>query len=142
MGCHADVILLIGGGGDGIDAAGGGDRLVLRYQRRGGDLRDHESGIHAAVLDQECGQAAHLGVDQYGHSALRQAADFRNRQRQSIGCEGHGLGVEIAAGEHVARLDEQQRVVRDRVGLDPSVTLQWRIRSRHAPMTCGWQRKE
>ncbi len=89
------------------------------------------------------GQAAHLGIDQNGDPPLRQAADLRNRERQRIGRERHGLGMEISAREHVALLDEQQRIVGDGIGLDAEAcTLQLRMRSRQAPITCGWQRKE
>ena len=92
-------------------------RLVLRRERRRGDLRDHESGIEAAVLHQERRQAAHLGVDQHGHAALRQVADLGERERERIGGERHGLGVEISARQHVALFDEQQGIVGHRVGL-------------------------
>ena len=37
---------------------------------------------------------------------------------------------------------EHQRIVGDRIGLDQQHRAAWRIRSRQAPITCGWQRRQ
>ena len=118
MGRHADVIFLIRGSRNRIDAGRRRERLVFGNQRRRGDLRDHESGIQTAVVDQEGRQAAHFRVHEHGNAALRQAADFRDRQGKRVGGKGHGLGVKISARQHLARFGEQQRIIRHRIGFD------------------------
>ena len=46
---HADVVLLVGRGGNGIDAGGMRQSLALGDQRRGRDLGHHEAGVHPAM---------------------------------------------------------------------------------------------
>ena len=79
------------------------ERLVLGRERRGGDLRDHEARVDAAVLDQERRQARQVRVDQQRDAPLGERADLGDREREVVGGEGHRLGVEVAAREHVAR---------------------------------------
>ena len=53
-------------------------------------------------------------------SAMRRSAmraDLGDRQRHRVGREGHRLGVEVAAGQRLAGVGEDQRVVGDGVGL-------------------------
>ena len=118
MGCHADVIFLIRRGGNRVDAAGGGERLVLGNQRGRGDLRDHEAGVHAAVVDQKWRQPAHLRVHEDGDAPLRQAPYLGNRQRKRVCGKCHRLGVKIAAGQDISGVCEQQWVVRDGIGFN------------------------
>ena len=114
---HADVILLVRGRRQRIDGGRVRERLVLRGERRRGDLRDHEAGIHAAVLDQERRQARQVGVHQQRDAPLRQRADLGDREREIVGGERDRLGVEIAAGEDLAGRREHERIVGDRVRL-------------------------
>jgi hypothetical protein len=66
---------------------------------------------------------------------LRQAADLRQRERQRVGGEGHGLGVKVSARQHVALFDEQQRIVGDGIGLeaegDAAIANQVQARAHH-----------
>ena len=114
---HADMILLIRGGRQRVDRGRVRERLVLRRERRRRHLRDHEAGIHAAVLDQERRQAGQVGVHHQRDAPLGQRADLGDREREIVRGEGDGLGVEIAAGENFAGLREHERIVRDRVRL-------------------------
>ena len=92
---------------------------------------------------EECRQAAHLRIDQQRDAPLGDRADLGAGERQDVSREGHRLGVEVAAREHFVAVGEDQRVVGDRVGFGqqgaPPVCV---IRSRQAPITCGWQRSE
>ena len=45
VGAHAYVILLICTGRDGVDAIRMSKGLVVRYQRSGGVLRNHQPGV-------------------------------------------------------------------------------------------------
>ena len=51
-------------------------------------------------------------------AALGQRADLGDGQGDIVGGHGHRLGVEVAAGNHLAFGGEHQRVVRHGVGLD------------------------
>ena len=95
--------------------AGCASDLFSRRQRRRGDLRDHEAGVDAAVLDQERRQAGQRGVDQQRDAPLGERADLGDRERERVGGERHRLGVEVAAGEDLA-VAEHQRIVGHRVG--------------------------
>jgi len=81
-------------------------------------IESHESRVQAAVLDQECRQAAHLRIHQYSHATLGETADLGDRERERVGRERHRLGVKVAARKHLTLLDEQQRIVGNRIGLD------------------------
>ena len=70
----------------------------------------------------KAGRPLIFGSTKHGHAALRQAADFRDRECQDIGRERHRFGMKISAGQHVARLDEQQRVVGDGIGFDAAAS--------------------
>ena len=83
--------------------------------------------LSAAIAHQERRQARQAGVEQQRDAALGDGADLGDRQRQDVGREGHRLGVEVAAGDHVAGVGEHQRVVRHGVGLDHAA------RARRAP---------
>ena len=100
---HADVILLVRRGRQRVDRSRMRERLVLRRERRRGHLRDHEAGIHAAVLDQKRRQARQVRVHHQRGAALRQRADLGDREREVVRGERDGLGVEIAAGQDLAR---------------------------------------
>ena len=82
--------------------------------------------LSAAVAHQEGRQARQAGVEQQRHAALGDGADLGDRQRDDVGREGHRLGVEVAARDHLAGVGEDQRVVGRRIGLDDAA------RARHA----------
>ncbi len=71
---HGHMVLLPRRGRDGIDARRKSQRFVLADQRSGGDLRDHEPRVEAAVFGEEGRKAAHLRVDQNGRAPLGDAA--------------------------------------------------------------------
>ena len=97
-GGHADVVFLVGRGRQAVDAGRMRQRLVLRGQRGGGHLGDHEAGIHARL--RAPGRAAGRDSVASISSAMRRSASApisAMRQRQRVGREGHRLGVEVAA---------------------------------------------
>ena len=92
--------------------------LVLRHQRGGRDFGDHQAGVEARLLRQECRQAVgQRRIDQQRDAALRDRADLADGERDLVGGEGHRLGVEIAAGNDGV-VGQHQRIVGDRIGLD------------------------
>ena len=100
---HRDMVFLVGGGRNRIDARRIGALLVLRDQRRRGDLRDHEARVEPGLRRQEGRQAATAPDRPAWRSAARQRADLADRHGDHVGREGHRLGVEIAAGDDLAR---------------------------------------
>ena len=117
-GRHADVVFLVRRGRQRVDRRRVRERLVLRRERRRGHLRDHEAGVHAAVLDQERRQAGQVGVHQQRDAPLGQRADLGDREREVVRRERDRLGVEVAAGEDLVGVREHQRIVRHRVRFD------------------------
>ena len=67
---------------------------------------------------QERRQAGERRIDQHGDPPLGQRADLAERDGDHVGGERDRLGVEVAAGERLVGLGEDQRVVGDAVGLD------------------------
>ena len=139
---HRDMVLLVRGGGDRIDAGRIGAGLVLGDKRGSGHLRDHEAGIEPRLRGQKRGQPGKRRIDQKRDPALGQRADLANRERYHVGGEGDWFGVKITTRQRFVRFREDQRIVGDPVGLVASVAAAWRNRSRHAPITCGWQRRQ
>ena len=117
-GRHADVIFLVRRGRQAVDRGRVRERLVLGGERSRGDLRDHEPGIESALAHQERGQLAQAVIDQHRDATLGERADLGDGERQVVGGKGHGLRMEVAAGEHVAFLAKDERVVGDAVGLE------------------------
>ena len=94
-------------------------------------------------LDQERRQAGQLRVDQHARCAARRARRSR-RAPCAIASAANATGSawKLPPGDRRRRSSgEHERVVGDRVGLVSSTRAAWRIRSRHAPITCGWQRR-
>ncbi len=92
-------------------------RLVLAGQRRRGHLGHHEARIEARLRHQEGRQAAHLRIHHQRGAALGERADLGDRDRHRVGGDRDRLGVEVAAGDDLAGIGEDQRVVGDRIGL-------------------------
>ena len=74
------------------------ERLVFGGERRRGHMRDHEARVDAALLHQKRRQTGEIGVHHERDPTLGQRADLRDREREIIGGERDGLGVEIATG--------------------------------------------
>ncbi|OIQ68808.1 hypothetical protein GALL_495960 [mine drainage metagenome] len=93
--------------------------FVLAHQCRRGDLGDHQAGVEAGVGRQERRQVkAERRVNHQRHAALSDGADFRDGERDHIGGETDGFGVEVATRDDEARLCQHQRVVGGGVRLD------------------------
>ena len=102
-GRHADVVLLVGGGRQRIDRRRMRERFVLGCERGRCHVRDHETGIHTAILDQERWKSGQVRIHHQRDPPLGQRADLGDRQREIVGCERDRLGVKIAAGEYLCR---------------------------------------
>jgi hypothetical protein len=114
---HRDMVLLVGRGRNRIDARRMSALLVLGHQRRGRHLRDHEARVQPRPWRQEGRQARQGRIDQHGNAPLGQRPDLANRQGHGVGREGDRLGVEVAAGQRLAGIGEDQRIVGDAIGL-------------------------
>ena len=114
---HRHVVLLVGGGRNRVDAGRIRALLVLGDQRRGRHLRHHESGIETRLRRQKRRQPRQRGIDQHGDAPLGERADLAGRDRQDVGGKRHRLGMEVAAGQRLAAVGEDQRIVGDPVRL-------------------------
>jgi hypothetical protein len=94
------------------------ERLVFRCQRRGGDVRHHETRVDSGIAHQERRQSRQRLVDQQGDTPLRERSYLGDGQSEDIGGERHRLAMEIPSGKHFARIGEHQRIVGHRVRLD------------------------
>ena len=88
--------------------------LALRHHGRRGVLGDHEARVHPAVSGQEGRQP--LGQGRI-HQPLQPVGVFRQGDAQKVHGQGHRLPVEIAAGDGLILLREDQGVVGDGVDL-------------------------
>ena len=118
MGRHGHVVFLVGRGRQAVDTGRIGALLVLRGQRCGRHLGDHETGVEPGGLGEERRQVADRSIHQKRDAPFGKRPDLRRRERQHVGREGHRLGMEVAAGQHLARLREHQGVVGHGVGFD------------------------
>ena len=114
---HADVVFLVRRGRQAVDARRVRERLVLARERGRRHLRDHEAGIHPAVLDQERRQPRKRGVDEERDAALGKRPGLRDCHCERVRHERHRLGVEVASGEDLIAAGEDERIVGDRVRL-------------------------
>ena len=97
------------------------ERLVFRGERRGGHVRNHETRVDAALLDEKRRQAREISVHQQRDPAFGKRADLRDRERKIVGSEGDRLGVKVAAGKYrdvFIFVDKDERIVRHRIRLD------------------------
>ena len=104
--------------GQAVDARRMRERLVLRRERRGGDVRHHEAGVEPGSRTRNGGKPRQRRIDQQRDAPLGERADLGDRQRQDVGGERDRLGVEVAAREDLARFREHERIVGHRVRLD------------------------
>ena len=89
------------------------ERLVLGSERRGGHLRNHETRIYAALLDQEWRQSRQVRIHHQRDTALGQRADFRDRDGEIVRSKRNGFGVEVATGQNFISIGEDERIVGD-----------------------------
>ncbi len=123
------MILAPGAGGDGVDASGVAEHLVLAHQGGAGHLRDHEAGVQPAVPGEEGGEpAGEHRVDELLHPPLADVGQLGDGDGREIEGDGHRLPVEVPAGDEVGALlrEEDGGVVGDAVHL----ALQHRVRPR------------
>ena len=85
--------------------------FVFGSQRRSGHMRNHEAGIQTRRRHQERWQTRDRGVDQQCDTALRNRANFRNRECQCIGRKRDWLSVEITTGNDFASFNKHQRII-------------------------------
>jgi hypothetical protein len=104
----SNVILLIGGSRQAVDATWKREALVFGCKRRARYLRDHESRIDSAILDEEARQTAQIRIEKQCQTAFRNRADLGNRCSYCVGGEGHCLRVEIPAGQYISTIRKDQ----------------------------------
>ena len=112
------MVLLVRRGRNRVDARRVRERLQLRRDRRGGDLRHHEARVHAALARQERRQAAARRIDQPIRAPLADRRQRHDRRGEQIRGDRNRRAVEIPARDDVAGLGEHHRVVGGAVGLD------------------------
>ena len=141
---HRDMIFLIGGGRDRIDARRIGPLLVLRDERRRRHLGDHEAGIEPRLRRRGRRAAATRPGRRAWRCAARKASRFRKaparacRRRRPPARRGNCRRRAISPLS--AKIE---RVVGDAIGLDRQASRRrGASRSRQAPITCGWQRRQ
>ena len=142
---HRHVVFLVRRGGQRIHARRMRQQFVLRGQRRGGDVRDHEARVHAAIPDQERRQARQRGVDEQRDAPLGQRADLGDRERRD--CRRRRPPARRESCRRRALRPVSPRGKTSGLSVTPlasrsSTTRAASIWSEHAPMTCGWQRSE
>ena len=118
-GAHGDDVFLVGGGGDGVDGSGVRVDLVLADHGGGSVLNDHEAGVDAGLGGQERGQAVgERGVDHTLGAALGSVGQLARGDAEEVERQGHGLAMEVTAGDNGLVIEEHQRVIGDGVELD------------------------
>src|ERR1700733_2186658 len=77
--------------------------FVFTDERSGGHLRHHESGIEACAGREKWRQTlAERGIHEAFQTALADAGECAQRDREKVEREGDGLAVKISAREHIA----------------------------------------
>ena len=113
---HRDVVLLVVGGRDAVDADRVCERPQLGDQRRGRVLHDHVAARGAGIVGQERGQAAvEARRQQPERPPLGDRAEIGEREAERVERDRQRLAVEVAGRDHLGRVVEHQRVVGDRV---------------------------
>ena len=116
---HRHVILLAGARRDRVDRRRMAQHLVLRDERRGDVLRDHEAAVQPAVGREERRQAVgEVRVDEPLDAPLGDARELGDRHRERVERERERLAVEVAVRDERVVVDEHERIVGRRVELD------------------------
>ena len=135
---HADVVFPVRRRRNRVDAGRMRERLHLRGQRRGGHLRHHVARLQAAVAGQERRQVAERRIDQPIGSPLADRRELHERDGEQVGGDRDRRAVKVAAGDDVAVVGEDHRVVGRAVGFDRRASSRTkRSASRAAPCTCA-----
>ena len=116
---HRDVVLLVGRGRDRIDARRIGALLVLRHQRRGRHLRDHEAGVQPGLR----ASGTPAGPDSAGSTSMamrRSASEPISQSASAImsAAKATGSAWKLPPDSASSVVGEDQRVVGDAVRLD------------------------
>ena len=117
----ADEVLLVGRGGNRLDAGGRAEDALLGDQHVGRVLAEHQPGVHAGPLGQEGGQAhAQRRVEQAVEPALGEHADHRDAGADHVQRHADRRPLEVGPGEHLVVVGQEDRVVGHAVqlGLD------------------------
>src|SRR5205085_11063925 len=115
---HRDVILLAAVGRQVVHARRVRQHLALVQERDGDDLRDHVARLDARASGEEGRQPLVLvGVDEAVNAAFDDVAEVHERDARVVEGERERRAVEVAARYDLARVGEDERVVRGRSGL-------------------------
>ena len=142
---HGNVILLSAGGGHVIDAGRMRQHLAFVEQRHGGDMGDHEAAGDAGIGGEERGESlVEIGIDEAIDAAFGDRGESGEGDRGGVEGESERRSVEVAAGEHVARFGEDERVIGggagfdfDRVGGEAESAAHGAVHLRHAAQAVG-----
>ena len=94
---HADMILLVSGSRNTVDAGRVRVRLVFRGQGGRGYLGHHEATVETAVINEKSGQPAQVAVNQQCNTPLRKRPDFCDCESEVVGRQRDWFGVKISA---------------------------------------------
>lgn len=119
---HGHVILLTGGGGDGIHGTGVSEDLVLGDESSSAAVSNHETGVESTTTlsGEEGVEATQRGVDQTLQSALGDVGDLVNGNGQEVQSLSGILTVEVSSGDDdggAVLLAEDHGVIGGRVQL-------------------------
>ena len=116
---HRDVIFLARARRDRVDAGGMAQHLVLAHEGSGHVLRDHEAGVEPPVVREEGGEAVgERRVREPLDPPLGDGRELGQGHRGGVERERERLTVEVAVGDELPALDEDEGVVGGRVQLD------------------------
>ena len=105
------MVLLHAGGRHRVDARRRGEAAILRYERGGGVLGDHQAGVHAGFVSEEGRQSlGAMRVEEAVDASLRDRPDLRRGDGQEVGGESERFTVKVAVRFDVSVL-EHDRVV-------------------------------
>ena len=99
---------------------------ALCHEAGGHVLRDHQARLRTGLGDQERRERVRIAtatVHQTVDAALGKRGELLHSNREHVERQGQRLAVEVAAAQHIAAVDEEQRIVgnRTKLGLDRAV---------------------
>ncbi len=116
---HRDVVLLVVGRRDRIDADRVGERAQLAHERGGGVLGDHQAAARTRVAGQERRQPlVEARREQAERPPLGEGGEVGERQAQRVEPQRERLAVEVAGRDDARRVADEDGVVGDRVEVD------------------------
>src|SRR4029077_9412779 len=99
---HADVVLLVSGGGDGVDRGWMRERLQLVDKGRGRVLPDHQSALHAGMLREKWGQTRVVAIGQARGPPFGDRGQLGHGSLCVVEGERQRLPVEVASRDDLA----------------------------------------